>query len=132
MGWARAIRAVIGRSTDFAGRSSRAEAWLWVLFLVLVHLVCALVDWRLLGTESVRTGNIGIVGALFALATLLPSVAIAFRRVHDIGLSGWWLLLVLIPVAGVIAALVFLLRPGQAGANRYGPDPRAPAPDAAA
>ena len=67
--------------------------------------------------------GINFLGALFALATLAPVVALVARRLHDTGRSGWWQLLSLIPVVGTIAVIILLLRPGEAGTNQYGPSP---------
>ena len=60
---------------------------------------------------------------LFSLGTLLPSITVAIRRLHDIGRSGWWLLLVFIPVVGWIALLIFYVTRGNDAANDHGPDP---------
>ena len=61
---------------------------------------------------------------LYAVAVLLPGLAVGFRRLHDIGRSAWWLLIALVPLAGGIVLLVFACLPGTPGPNQYGPDPK--------
>ncbi|GAA4409577.1 DUF805 domain-containing protein [Quisquiliibacterium transsilvanicum] len=65
-----------------------------------------------------------LLSGLFVLAMLLPSLAVSVRRLHDIGRSGWWLLVSFIPLIGAIVLLVFALRDGDAGDNAYGPNPK--------
>jgi len=64
------------------------------------------------------------------LAILLPSFAIAARRLHDTGRSGWWQLIVLIPIVGLIVLIVFLVLDSEAGTNKYGPNPKGMMPGA--
>jgi uncharacterized membrane protein YhaH (DUF805 family) len=71
------------------------------------------------------TTGIGILGGLFALAMLIPSISVGVRRLHDTDRSGWWLLLGLIPVIGAIVLIVFYLLDSQPGENRFGPNPKA-------
>ena len=72
----------------------------------------------------------GVLTIVFWLATLVPSIAVGVRRLHDTDRSGWWLLIGLIPLAGAIVLLVFNLLEGTRGPNRFGPDPRDPSPEA--
>ncbi|TJY41720.1 DUF805 domain-containing protein [Cohnella pontilimi] len=65
-----------------------------------------------------------VLSGLYALAILLPSLAVSVRRLHDTGRSGWWLLIGLIPLIGAIILLVFTCQDSQPGDNRYGPNPR--------
>jgi uncharacterized membrane protein YhaH (DUF805 family) len=62
---------------------------------------------------------------LYAAAVLIPGLAVASRRLHDSGRSGWWLLLALIPIIGVIVLLVFFCLEGEPGENQHGPNPKA-------
>ncbi len=98
---------------DFDGRASREQYWMFFLSIVLISLALSL-----LGSEMIVN--------LFSLAVLLPNLAISVRRLHDIGKSGLWLLIILIPIIGFIVLLVFHVRAGQRGTNQYGPDPLAP------
>jgi uncharacterized membrane protein YhaH (DUF805 family) len=68
-----------------------------------------------------------VLGGLYALAVLIPSIAVGVRRLHDTNRSGWWLLISLIPCLGFIVLLVFMVQDSQAGDNQYGPNPKATA-----
>jgi len=100
---------------NFQGRASRKQYWMFYLFYVIFYLFFATIDGLL------RTG--GLFMALFALVSLLPNIAIVTRRLHDIDKSGWWQLLILIPVIGAIILLVFLVMKGTEGENRFGSAP---------
>jgi uncharacterized membrane protein YhaH (DUF805 family) len=100
---------------DFTGRARRSEYWWFALFGFIVQVVVGAID-RGMGSQ--------ILGALISLALLAPSLAVAVRRLHDTSRSGWWLLLVLLPIIGWIVLLVFYLQ-DSAGPNAYGPSPKA-------
>jgi len=68
---------------------------------------------------------LGLLGTLYSLAVLIPSIAVSVRRLHDINRSGWWLLIGLIPIIGAIILLIFAATDSQPGENQYGPNPRA-------
>ena len=68
---------------------------------------------------------IGLLSGVFSLATLIPTLAVSVRRLHDTGRSGWWLLLSLIPLIGAIVLLVFFVQDSAAGDNAHGPNPKA-------
>ena len=106
----------------FSGRSRRMEYWYFVLFNLVVYIVFSLID-ALLGTFNVVQG-VGLLSGLYALAVLIPTLAVHVRRLHDIDRTGWWILIRLIPLIGTIVLLVFALTPGTPGSNRYGPDPK--------
>ncbi len=101
---------------DFAGRARRKEYWMFGLINVIVFMVVALLDYALTG---------GLLFWLYYLAVLLPSLAVGVRRLHDTGRSGWWLLISLIPLVGVIVLIVFMVTEGERQPNAYGPDPKA-------
>lgn len=100
----------------FDGRASRKEYWMFVLFQILVGIGVSIVD-SIIGTDGVLYG-------LFTIGTFIPSLAIAIRRLHDIGKSGFWYLVCLIPLAGPIWLLVLLCTQSQYGGNEYGDMPR--------
>ncbi len=104
---------------DFSGRSRRKEYWFFVLFYLIIYLVLAIVDTVILGSEG-----IGLLTTLFALAMLIPGIAVSVRRLHDTGRSGWWILIGFIPLIGVIVLLVFYFQDSQPGQNDYGPNPK--------
>ena len=116
--------------TVFAGRSRRKEYWFFVLFNILVSLALAIVDY-FTGTYNARYG-MGLLGGLYTLAVLIPAIAVTVRRLHDTGRSGWWFLIVLVPIVRGIVLLVFMVLDSQPGENAYGPSPKADQPIAAA
>ncbi len=102
-----AIKLYFKNYLNFSGRASRSEYWFAYLFTFLVSTVAGI-----LGTT---------VSTIISLAFLLPSLAIAFRRLHDIGKSGWWYLMLLIPIAGPIILLVYYCTDSQNCDNQWGP-----------
>lgn len=99
---------------DFEGRDTRKQYWMFFLVYILASIVAAFGD-ALIG--------FGVIGLLLALVSIIPSIAISTRRLHDTGRSGWWQLLILIPFIGPIVLLVFLCLPSEEGPNKYGPNP---------
>ncbi len=102
---------VFSQYTDFTGRDSREQYWMFILFYMIIYIALAVVD-------TILTG--GLLTMLFSLALLIPSLAIAARRLHDIGKSGWWQLIVLIPLIGLIVLIIWLATPGIKEENQYG------------
>jgi uncharacterized membrane protein YhaH (DUF805 family) len=122
------------RYFQFGGRSRRKEYWMFFLFTIILGVIAGIID-GLLGYGSARTfsgpnqfgasaSSNGPVGILVSLGLLIPGIAVAFRRLHDTDRSAWWLLLILIPILGWIALLVFYCEDGTRGPNRFGPDPK--------
>jgi uncharacterized membrane protein YhaH (DUF805 family) len=107
----------------FGGRARRMEYWMFVLFNVIFSIATFCID-MVVGAAS-GLGGFGILFCLYSLGIFIPSISVAVRRLHDIGKSGWWLLICFVPLVGAIVLLVFYIQPGQAGANTYGPDPKA-------
>lgn len=120
------------RYADFKGRASRSEYWYFLLFSIIIGLILSLLDSiiinPILGIHPIdESGRAGVLGTLFSLGTMIPSFALALRRLHDIGKKGWWILLALIPVVnfiGVFVLLYFFIKDSQPGANEYGPNPK--------
>ncbi len=135
------------RYAEFSGRSRRMEYWSFVLLMVVVYLVLGgimlagglpLASLMNPSVAADMPGPLFYVGAgllvIFALAIIVPSVAVGVRRLHDRDMSGWWYLgfiaASMIPVVGFfasIAMLVVMFLPGTSGPNRFGPDPKDPA-----
>lgn len=113
---------VIQNYANFSGRAQRAEYWYFVLFYVLILIGLSIVDW-VTGTFS-ETAGIGLLSGIFALAIFIPSLAVAVRRLHDTDRSGWWLLIGIIPLIGGIVLLVFTVKDGTPGTNKYGDNPK--------
>ena len=106
----------------FTGRARRKEYWMFVLFNIIFAIVAIILD-NILGTAMEGVGY-GLIYALYMLAVLIPSLAVAVRRLHDTGRSGWMILIALIPFVGAIWLLVLLVLEGNAGENKFGPSPK--------
>ena len=106
----------------FQGRARRKEYWYFVLFFLIFSVVLGLID-GLLGMVHEPTGT-GLLSSLLGVALLLPSIAVSVRRLHDIDRSGWWYLLWLLPVVGWIVLVVWAIRDGEPGENRFGANPK--------
>jgi uncharacterized membrane protein YhaH (DUF805 family) len=116
VGFAEAVRAVLGKYADFSGRARRSEYWFWTLAVVLGYLVAVIL--------AAIAKPFLYLAFLAYLAILLPSLAVAVRRLHDTGKSGWLILLGLIPLVGGIILLVFTVSDSTPGDNQYGPNPK--------
>jgi uncharacterized membrane protein YhaH (DUF805 family) len=114
---------VLKKYADFSGRARRKEYWFFVLFNLIISCVLSVID-VFVGTYNAAAG-IGILAGLYALAVLIPGIAVTVRRLHDTGRSGWWILIVLIPLVGWIVLLVFMFLDSQPVTNAYGPSPKA-------
>lgn len=100
----------------FSGRASRQEFWMFALINFLIAIAIGVVE-GIIGTG-------GIVGLIYNLAILVPSIAVGVRRMHDTNRSGWWLLINLIPLIGFIIYIVFAVQDSDAGDNSYGANPK--------
>ena len=128
------------RYADFQGRSRRKEYWMFFLLMMICYAVILIVGGTIAGFGSTTTndpnaiagmfaGPVFILFALFALAVLIPSIAVQVRRFHDQDKSGWFVLLGLIPYIGGIVLIVFMCLEGTKGPNKFGPDPKNPEGD---
>lgn len=106
---------VLKRYAVFSGRARREEYWMFVLANVVIAIV--------LFVLGLVIGN-QILYFIYFLGVLVPSLAVAVRRLHDTGKSGWFLLLTLIPLVGGIIVLVFLATEGTPTPNEHGPSPK--------
>jgi uncharacterized membrane protein YhaH (DUF805 family) len=124
-----AVQTCLRKYADFSGRARRSEYWWWVLFVFLVDLIVNAVGGFqpiliVLGRgPSGESTSWSVLAAIVSVALLLPGLAVFTRRLHDTGRSGWWWLIVLVPLVGAIILIVFLAQKGNAGANQYGPSP---------
>ena len=107
----------------FSGRARRKEYWMFVLFNFIFSLVASLIDLGI-GLVTFAVFGLGLLSILYALAVFVPGLAVAVRRLHDVGKSGWYLFIILIPIAGPIWFLVLACTDSQAGDNKYGPNPK--------
>ena len=102
------------RYFDFTGRATRKQYWMFVLFYLIFYIVCVVVD-SVLGTFFIT--------AIFSLGLIVPSISIAARRLHDTSRTGWWQLIALVPLLGVIILIVFLVQDSHPD-NQFGPNPK--------
>lgn len=110
------VRALQQNYCNFSGRASRSEFWWWELFTFILGIIVDIVFcWS--------QNAISIAGGVVGLALLLPNLGICVRRLHDIGKSGWWIFISLIPVIGWILLLVWYCKDSQMEPNEYGPVP---------
>lgn len=116
-----AVRTCLTKYATFRGRARRPEYWWFVLFVFLAQFVAGIVDAILFPGPEAQSGP---VGGIVTLALLLPTLAAGARRLHDIGRSGWWLLLGLVPIVGTLVLLWWFVQPSRE------PEPQDPTPDA--
>ncbi|ART47274.1 DUF805 domain-containing protein [Acidovorax carolinensis] len=110
MNFVQAIKSCLGQYATFSGRASRSEYWWFFLFQVLVMLVASMFG--------------DVVYGLASLALLLPALAVGTRRLHDIGRTGWWQLLLLTGI-GFLVLLYWWVQPSEGAGNIYGEPPAA-------
>ncbi|MGI9571433.1 MAG: DUF805 domain-containing protein, partial [Desulfobulbia bacterium] len=117
MEFGESIRTVLSKYATFNGRATRPEYWWWILALFLLSAVTQLIDAAviapMLGFDRFEEDAGQPLSLLAGLALLVPSLAVACRRLHDIGRSGWWLLIGLIPVIGLLVLLYWYVQPSE-------------------
>jgi uncharacterized membrane protein YhaH (DUF805 family) len=129
---------VLKKYADFSGRARRKEYWMfyfvnWLIYIAFV-VFCFTVGAVIgavygPGEETIRFAETvgSILGGLYLLwnlGILLPTLAVLIRRLHDAGHSGWWLLIIFVPLVGLVILLVFLIQDSQQESNKYGPRPK--------
>ena len=114
MNFTEAIKTCYSKYATFSGRASRSEYWWFYLFFLLIMVV--------FGMLSAVSELFSMVGGLFMLGSLIPSIAAGVRRLHDTDKSGWWLLLGIVPFIGLLL-IYFLAISGTPSDNRFGPNP---------
>jgi uncharacterized membrane protein YhaH (DUF805 family) len=107
------VKTCFTKFATFEGRARRSELWWFVLFNFIVGMILS-------------TISAGLLGMVYNLVVLLPNLAVGARRLHDTGRSGWWQLILLVPLIGLIVLIWFYATPGAKGANKYGTDPIGP------
>ena len=107
---------VLKQYAVFSGRAHRQEYWMFVLISLIIGFGLGFIEGIL--------GLPGVLSTLYYLAVLLPSLGVSIRRLHDTGRTGWWVLIGLVPLIGLIVLIVFMVQESQPGDNPYGPNPR--------
>lgn len=122
------VDTVKNRYAKFDGRATRSEYWYFILFNFIISFIAVLLDRvvinPMLGATPEQAQQGGFLQIIIALALLIPSIALGVRRLHDIGKSGWWILVGLIPIIGFIVLIYFYVQDSQAGNNIYGTNPK--------
>lgn len=108
---------------EFQGRAQRKEYWMFTLFNFLAMVLLGLVGALLGGGGEGGLGD--VLQGLYGIAVLVPGIAVTVRRLHDIGKSGWWGLVALIPLIGSLILIYFAVKDSQPETNEYGPNPKA-------
>jgi uncharacterized membrane protein YhaH (DUF805 family) len=98
-------------------RSTRSEYWWWTLFATIAAIVASVIDTAIFSTDMMT--GVGPVSGIVTLALFLPGLSVWIRRLHDTNRTGWWAWIVLIPIAGWIVSLVFVLLPSKMGPTRW-------------
>jgi len=111
--------AVLKNYVGFSGRARRTEYWMFALFNFIIFFVLAIL------AVITKSWFFWALYGLYGLGVLIPSIAVAWRRMQDTGRHGLWILLGLIPFVGGIILLVFMVLPGTPGPNEFGPEPAA-------
>ena len=114
--------AVLKNYAGFSGRARRKEYWMFALFNMIFVFVALILD-NILGLTAGELPY-GLFYFLYALAVLIPTLAVAVRRLHDVGNSGWMFLIVIVPFIGAIWLLVLMVTDSNPGENEYGTNPK--------
>ena len=120
MGFSEAVASVFKNYANFKGRARRSEYWFFVLFNMIASGL-------LTGISTASENSVFLIlSGIYSLAVIIPTLAVIWRRLHDIGKSGASYFVALIPLVGAIILLVWLCKDSQPGDNQYGPNPKAP------
>jgi len=117
---------VIKKYAVFDGRARREEYWMFVLFNFIISLVLGILD---IISGTMDASGFGLLSTIYMLGVLLPGLGVTIRRLHDIGKSGWFIWICLIPIIGCIWLLILLVTDSNPGTNKYGPNPKGFAKD---
>lgn len=116
-----AVKTCFSKYVTFTGRARRSEYWYFALFYFIIYIIACIIDTVISLSSDEPTL---IFKSLVCLAFILPSLAVFFRRLHDIGKSGWWWLLGLIPIIGTIILIVWACQDSAPEENQYGKSPK--------
>ena len=119
MGW---YLIAIKNYAGFGGRARRKEYFYFQLFNFIIIIVFLLLDILIYNISDENL--LGIFTGAYSLGIFIPNIAVTFRRLHDTGRSGWWLLINFVPMVGTLIYLFFLFSDSQPEENQYGPFPK--------
>ena len=125
-----AIQSVLKNYTNFNGRARRSEFWLWysinlliaIIFAIIVYIIFLIIPFSE-NDKKIFAMIIIIIAGIYGILILIPSLSVQVRRLHDIGRSGWWCLLIILQIGGAIL-LVMSLKDSEEKENDYGPSPK--------
>ena len=112
---------VLKQFSDFETRARRKEYWMFTLFSVIISSILTLIDNNL--GSAVNTGT-GLLSGIYSLIILVPTLAVGVRRLHDVGKTGWMLLVALIPLIGFICILILFCKDSHLEENKWGANPK--------
>ena len=115
MSFGDSIKYCFSNYANFNGRAGRPQFWYFIVFTWVVGVILNVIDAVAFGSSS-----IGVLSTIWAIAVVIPHLAVGSRRLHDTGKSGWMQLLLLIPCIGVIILIIFWAMPTSTAANNYG------------
>lgn len=110
---------VLKNYATFSGRARRKEYWMFTLISTIIYMV------PYVTAMVLEVPALAIISGIYILAVLIPTIAVAIRRLHDTDRSGWWILISLVPLVGGLIFLIFMVMDGTAGDNQFGADPKA-------
>jgi len=114
---------VLKNYANFSGRAQRKEYWYFNLLSLIIAGVLGVVD-AAMGNPAVTENGVGPIGMIYILLTMLPAIAVTVRRLHDISRSGWWILIGLVPLIGIIVLIIFAAQDSDPNENEYGQNPK--------
>ena len=109
---------LVKKYADFSGRASRSEYWFYSLFIIILSIVSLIIDTMILYYPIEDNGPINLI---LIVGTTVPSIAVGARRLHDVGKSGWWQLII-ITIVGIPILLYWVIIKGSITTNEYGKD----------
>ena len=129
VGFLKAIKLAYANTFKYSGRATRAEAWWWVLYNIILCVGFPLAATIVMGdleAQSFMIENALLFGIVLLVMCLngIVGISLSVRRLHDSGKSGWLFLIVFIPILGLITNVILMCLRGDKGPNKYGPDPR--------
>ena len=111
------VKTVLSKYVDFSGRARRSEFWWYMLCYCILSSVLSGIY------QATQSNIVAVISGIVSLGLLLPTLAVHVRRLHDVGRSGWWLLLDLTCIGGIVI-LIWEIMDSQPGDNQYGPNPK--------
>ena len=117
-------KVVFENFANFSGRARRSEFWYFVLVNCIISTVFTISSLSIFDTNASLASMISLISGLYSLAIFIPNLAVTVRRLHDVGKSGWYYFIVLIPLLGVILLLYWFCQEGELNENKWGHNPK--------